>query len=115
MADLSKPCRECPFRRKSAPGWLGEASGDPGLFIAAHWHGDVHLPCHMTVDWERNGAEKAESQPTCFGFAQMCRNSAKLPINPMDAAAVRALDADHEQIFSHIGQFIEHHQQDPHQ
>ena len=46
--NLDKPCKECPFRKKSAPGWLG--SSTPEGFMATTLS-DVEMPCHLTVDY----------------------------------------------------------------
>jgi|ERR1700677_32632 len=75
-----KPCNECPFRKKSLPGWLGDLSGKPELFIAALDH--TILPCHMRVEWdeleEKNLVVDGEENP-CIGALQFCANSVKFP------------------------------------
>jgi hypothetical protein len=37
------PCSDCPWRRKSLPGWLGDTSVGRFLWIA---HGDGRMECH---------------------------------------------------------------------
>lgn len=40
-----KPCRECPFRKRSAPGYLGGFSAEETIMAA---DSDVDFVCHMT-------------------------------------------------------------------
>lgn len=121
--ELQKPCKEFPFRRRSAPGYLGAASYQPEDFLAPHWYGQVHLPCHMTVDWRKTGDDREaaiESAPACDGFARMCANSCKMPHNQQDAERVAAyMDSagdelfDDPDVFKWYSEFVEHHR-DPH-
>lgn len=107
------PCVECPFRRTSAPGYLGEASYQPMAFIGPHWMGEAKLPCHMQVDWlALDRQAQIEKSHTCVGYAIMNKNTAKMPRNAADADTVRKTEANHELIFSNLGEFIEHHKED---
>lgn len=113
MACLKKMCRECPFSRNSVPGYLGEASHDPEGFIGSHWFGDIHLPCHMAVDWNKKEDNRNyDNAPTCHGFATLCKNSAKLPLNRQDAEIVKSVEADRINVFSNIYEFIKHHKKE---
>lgn len=104
------PCKECPFRRESAAGYLGAASGQPMEFVGPHWEGHARLPCHMQVDWEaENCQEQAQKAPLCQGFLIMAKNSAKMPYNPEVAQAVRETEPDRELVFSFLHEFKEHH------
>jgi len=40
----TKPCEDCPWRKNSLPGWLGDYDADTWLQIA---HGDGIIPCHV--------------------------------------------------------------------
>lgn len=42
------PCTDCPFRRTSLPGWLGEWSGPDEL--SAHVLAGNRYPCHLTMN-----------------------------------------------------------------
>lgn len=44
-----KPCRECPWTRDSAAGWLGPLDAEERLMAA---HSDVPIACHMTLPWD---------------------------------------------------------------
>ena len=41
-----RPCNECPWRRESAPGWLGPFDADDWLMLA---HSDLPIACHQTI------------------------------------------------------------------
>lgn len=110
MTICKKICPQCPWRRASAPGFLGSASGDPWAFAAQHVYGDVHLPCHLHVDWGAADVQaRALQAPMCRGFAVFMRNTGKLPADPALTALVREIEPDHDAIFSDYRQFHEHH------
>lgn len=46
---LRPPCRECPFLKKSIPGWLG-ADKPEEVWAKVHSDGEFGYPCHMDVD-----------------------------------------------------------------
>lgn len=108
-----KVCKECPFRRKSPAGYLGEATYDPEGFLAPHYTwGDESLPCHMLVDWDGTHPQKArtpEEAPLCRGFVTFVKNSVKRSLNPEIAKAAEEIEADHGNIFSWPHEFIAHH------
>jgi len=109
MKACKKPCAECPFRRESAPGYLGEASYDPQGFIGPHWYAGVPLPCHMTVDNESRVPVLSQDFKLCAGFLIMAKNSAKIPEHPEVRIARDEMEPDRVAVFWHIGEFIEHH------
>lgn len=106
-------CCECPFRRESAPGYLGEASYDPEGFIAPHWYGGLPLPCHLEIDWEASDNPKmlaiVAGAPTCHGYARMMRNCAKLPHDRKSADELRQISANSVRFFANLREFCEHH------
>ena len=104
-------CTECPFKRSSAPGYLGEASYDPDGFIAPHWYGGLPLPCHLEVDWTDDDPELPHDRDAaeCHGYARLMRNCAKLPHDRDAADALQRIPPDRERFFSHLGEFCEHH------
>lgn len=104
------PCKECPFRRESAAGYLGAASHDPHAFLDPHWDGPTPLPCHMQVDWEaENAQEQAREAPLCQGLLIMAKNSCKMPTDREVADAVVETDADTETVFHWVHEFYQHH------
>lgn len=111
MCDVAaNACPECPFRRDSAPGYLGAASGDPVGFLAPHWHAGIPLPCHMQVDWEADQTQaEIEAKPLCRGLLTVMRNAAKLPENERVRIARENISVDRETFFSFPHEFHQHH------
>lgn len=100
---LKQPCRECPYRRESLPGYLGEAS--PEQFMATTME-DHQMPCHLTVDYDREDWEEGlDEAEQCAGAAIFFANLCKLS---RDRDRMK-LPADREQVFSNPQQFLEHH------
>lgn len=100
---VKKPCRECPFRRESLPGYLG--ADTPEGFIATTM-ADVPMPCHLTVDYESDDwEEQAAEAPLCAGALIMFSNMAKLS---RDRNRPR-LPADRENVFTFPHEFLKHH------
>lgn len=89
----TRPCSDCPWRRDSLPGWLGEMTADAWLECA---HGESIVQCHTV------------SNPAiqCAGLAIYRRNVAKLPRPPS-----LILEADRVAVFASRTQFKEHHAQ----
>lgn len=109
-----KPCKECPFRKNSSPGWLGELSYRPDVYINGLEH--TIIPCHMKVDWdeaeERNVIVDGEENP-CIGALQFCANSLKYPRGArMEGTTYNALISSvkpNPDVFKWGGEFIKHH------
>ncbi len=109
---MKRPCSECPFRRLSAPGYLGEASFRPREFLGPHWHGEARLPCHMQVDWTAPDAQKqAQEAPLCKGLLIMAKNACKRLDNAEAAAAKDETEADPDLVFRFESEFHQHHQE----
>jgi len=77
-----KPCRDCPFLRKSIPGYLGgEYTAEE--FLAQHYHGEGINPCHPSVDYNqanwRDGFMAGTNGEKCRGQAEFFSNSLKRP------------------------------------
>lgn len=107
---VDAPCRGCPFKRSSCPGWLGAASYEPEQFLAPHWYNVVALPCHMSVDWEAMDAqERATKAPLCRGFLVMAKNACKLPLSTVVADAMKVVERDTKRFFQSPHEFNEHH------
>lgn len=110
MKACKKPCIECPFRRDSNPGYLGEASHDPKGFSGAHWNGVTPLPCHMTVDWEQDTAQdRAAQAPLCRGILVMAKNCAKSFLHSDVEAARHKVERDTVNVFGWMHEFVDHH------
>lgn len=97
-----RPCIECPWRKASAPGWLGAA--EPGEFLALA-HSNERMPCHLAVNYESsNWKAQAEKAPQCAGRAIFLANQLKLPTGD-----ILRLKADPETVFNRPHEFIAHH------
>lgn len=99
-----KPCNDCPMRRKSMPGWLGEDT--PEGFIQMV-HADTMAPCHLTVDYDGNWELQLVQgkASACAGIAIYFSNIAKVSRDP----ARRRLPPDHKTVFSSPMEFLAHH------
>lgn len=107
-----KPCRECPYRRASAPGWLG--SSTPEQFMLATFGQDFPpipespMPCHLSIDyedpdWQDKWANR-ETGALCAGAAIMFANRVKLPKYIELPRRERS-----DEVFTHPEEFIAHH------
>lgn len=113
MTCSDEVCKQCPFRRKSLPGYLGDASYDPHGFLAPHYHGDVRLPCHMKVNWNNKAktAKHVDTAPLCRGFVIFMKNNVKGCENEEVREAVKTVKEDRVNIFSWFTEFIDHHKE----
>lgn len=108
------PCKECPFRKDSLPGWLGENSHNPQVFIDAMEHNII--PCHMRVDWDeaeqKNLIVEGKDNP-CIGALQFSANSLKLPRGAREMGSVYHALIDNAkqnpEVFKWGADFIKHH------
>ena len=100
-----RPCRECPFRRESLPGYLG--ADNPRHFVALAMS-DEQMPCHLTVDYESDDwREQAEQEGTqCSGRAIFLANQFKLTRN----REVGRLPRDVVSVFQWPHEFLAHHE-----
>lgn len=99
------PCNECPFRRKSLPGYLGNAT--PEEFLGATLN-DTPMPCHKTVDYTKKTWRKSlgtERVAHCAGSLIFYANMCKLH---RDRSMPR-LEKDRENVFSRPDEFLKHH------
>lgn len=112
MLQHKEPCPNCPHRRDSVKGYLGDCSNDPKGFISARLLHEKH-ECHSMVDYDGDDVnEQVRKAPTCAGFAIMLKNMCKLPYNPETCDTIKLVKVDRETVFSHVNEFIEHHTQE---
>lgn len=86
-----QPCNDCPWRRKSAPGWLGSEQTAEEWITTAHQ--DHTVECHQ------------DAKHLCAGVAIYRANVRKRLRDP----DVPVLPADRKRVFSTPAEFIEHH------
>lgn len=105
----SKPCRQCPFRTDSLPGYLGEYPSAAD-FIGTHYRADVPAPCHTSLDYERPDAVgrfmRGKAGKLCAGQAQLYRNSCKKPRPP---SPISPPEQPSDEVFTWAHDFIAHH------
>lgn len=108
------PCKECPFRKDSLPGWLGSMSRNPQIFIDGLEY--TIVPCHMKVKWDevekRNLIVNGKDNP-CVGALQLCHNSLKFPRGAREEGTPYNIlyekSGKNEQVFQWAHDFIKHH------
>lgn len=104
---MRKPCKECPYRKDSMPGYLGESSYNPNEFLSQLELPNLH-PCHMQVDWdsEENNIDKAD---VCAGAMQFCKNTMKMLRNPSLEKIRQKMTVDSSIVFDRRYEFINYH------
>lgn len=101
---MAWPCRECPWRREAAPGWLGPHTAARWLGIA---QSDEPVACHLTIretDDEGRGDWEHPAMRQCAGVASFREHLCKLPRDPEVAVGPAR-----EGVFARGKEFIEHH------
>lgn len=112
--EMTKPCKNCPFRTDSLKGWLGKNRAKEIAFAIIQQQGT--FPCHKTVDYdsdeEGEGVANGDSQH-CAGAMIMLEHMEK-PNQMMRIAEriglydMRKLDMK-SPVFKNDKQFIKHH------
>lgn len=106
MSQHTTPCSQCPWRRASAPGYLGAST--PEQFLAQA-ESETRMPCHCTVDYERaDWQEQVQTKPRCAGHAAYLRNRCKQPRDQGLADFVRQVDRNPD-VFTRPEEFLRHH------
>jgi hypothetical protein len=85
---LTKACSDCPLRRDSLAGWLGQSTPEQ---YARLCHSDELVECHV------------HAGSRCAGLAIYRNNTAKS--QPVE----HRLPKDHESVFSNMMEFLAHH------
>lgn len=99
---MKKPCRECPFRKTSLPGWLGRAT--PEGFIDTVM-ADHRMPCHLEVDYEDpEWKAQAAVAPECAGAADFFANICKVSRDRKRTPGKR-----NAEVFDSPRAFVEYH------
>lgn len=124
--DQRHPCAECPFRKDSLPGWLGEDT-DPeklintvlglvpigeGQFIGKD---PEDFDCHVSTAAVLEAAGVEEITPTlepsvshCVGALLLLKARCKRPFNRQKSAAMQEVSANVPMLGTRE-EFIEHH------
>lgn len=97
---VKDPCSECPWRRESAPGWLGPQTAKEWIMTA---HSETPIICHKTIKESGN----YDGTKQCRGAAIFRANVYKTPrrsdaaVGPQDTKIVFA---DNEEFLAHHNQ-----------
>lgn len=109
METNSKPCNQCPYRRESLPGYLGDANYQPEVFLQQLDCRDMH-PCHMAVDWNDYTEEDLLKAKKCTGALQFMNNSLRIHRN-REIAELQKTVGKNENVFQWKSEFINHHKE----
>lgn len=96
-----KPCRECPYRKKSLPGYMGGNSVE--LYHSFLKNNESYVPCHMTQD--------TANEDYCVGRILVRINDCKSAISP-ELSLLEKLNKDNPtrgEVFDWAFEFIQHH------
>jgi hypothetical protein len=107
--DRRDPCPKCPFRKDSAPGWLGGHSPRDLLDVVLR---DGAWPCHQTH--EGMSFEAARKHPTvqhCGGAAAFASNICKVS-RDTEVAAHQRVVGRRADVFGLPQGFLAHHRLD---
>lgn len=108
---IKTPCVECPFRRDSAPGYLGGYS--PNMYMDVVLS-PASLACHKSEGFHEGEIEK---QRHCTGLAAFRANLGWIAsvdvggvlVPTIAHASTKIVGADQEVYFGTATEFIEHH------
>lgn len=100
---MKNPCRECPFKKNSLPGYLGECSHNPEGFLS----GPEAQPCHLTVDYDSHPTDYSKAI-LCIGNLQFLNNKLKLS-RFKEIANAQKEAGKNVAVFSTTKEFIEYH------
>jgi hypothetical protein len=123
--EIKRPCRECPFRKASLPGWLGSDTPqevvdhvlgrqeiEPGLIVGGE---PQDYACHMDVDrvMDREGYEtddeiQDDEVSHCAGALHFLKTSCKAPKDHEKSKAIDAVVAT-EPMLLNYHEFLKHH------
>lgn len=114
--NLKKPCADCPWRRNSRPGWLGQSTAKEFVYRADR---QSPMECHKTVDYSdpnwKESIDAADEVSFCRGAAEYLANTYSRPRNPewcaaVDRAAQEKPTRDgYPNIFAWTDEFLAHH------
>lgn len=102
---MKQPCKECPFKKSSSPGYLGALNYDPEAFLDQIEH--QPNTCHLSVEGNI-GVNTDTKVRHCVGHLQFLCNTFKLP-RDREWAKLRNETGKNEDVFATKQEFIKHH------
>lgn len=111
MNHCKKPCSDCPFRKNSLPGWLGDYENAQDLHNLVMTQ-EAPFPCHLTHEDEDISFTEAgnEDHPLCAGALLYMRKAFKLPRNKVIAEISKSLDIKEMENILSVPEFFKHHE-----
>lgn len=108
---LRPPCKECPFLKKSLPGWLGPDTPQ-NVWAKVHSDGPFGYPCHMDaekVKADDGDLQDPDSVEQCVGAILHASKTCKMYEDKFKESARKAL-ASAVGTDSILGmEFVQHH------
>lgn len=106
-AGLKKPCFDCPWRKDSPPGWLGQ--NDPEHLVRLVMAGLPHV-CHTSVKWDGEGDEGFSGKgKTCVGaLAAMANAKYDYKLTNVLKMAIGWV-GPRDDVFANFKEFLDHH------
>jgi hypothetical protein len=98
-------CAECPFRRTSLAGWLGDDRPDDVIGLLRT---DRPYHCHLDVAKAIAAKRPSSDSAHCAGALQFMKSIAKLPRSATGSAAVKAISVEPDCLTS-AADFLAHH------
>jgi hypothetical protein len=112
LPPTGNPCKECPFKVKSLPGYLGEHTC--GEFIE-RWYYEHPMECHTTVHYTvpeeelvKQLTKKGTQVRWCSGALIMMKNECKRPRDKKMAKLVDQMETS-DLVLANRSAFIAHH------
>lgn len=103
--NLTEPCKECPFRRKSMPGWLGP--WEPSEMLKAIRV--APFPCHRTIKEEMSFDDpRTKSMELCAGAALFLNNKPEKS-RCVETAEYQAMLGKSDAVFASDSELVSHH------
>lgn len=106
---MNKPCGECPFTKKSLPGFL------PGYGSAFNLHqlvmSEVHFPCHMKLPKGAGSipVERAKFHPRCIGSLIYMKKACKFPDSQKLRMLLNEVTPEDKELVMSVPEFFEYH------
>jgi len=107
--NLKTPCRECPFRKDSAPGWLGSYTPQEVMEVVVN---DGPFLCHSRVDYDDDDWDDEDAlavHEECAGSMIFARRLCKLSRDREKSRGQMQVDKDFPILFP-AAEFIQHHE-----
>lgn len=107
MKSCKEPCKECPWRKKSAKGWLG--GQEPEVFTDIVRSGNF-LPCHLTHKEDLSFEEMTGNKKInhCTG-ALIAMNNSLMQSRNEDIVKLQEQHGKDERVFNRLSDFEKYH------